>query len=261
LLFVAEYWIAHPQPLSKLPGMHRFVWNLRYTDPPAVHVQSPYNYPIAAIVGSTPLPPEGPLLLPGKYEVQLKAGGQVLRQPLEVKQDPRVHVARNELLSALDLQLKISAVLGRNYEAHQQVKQLRARLSDLLKRPKEDPVAIAAKALDGKVGALEGEATPLLEVPKGMSLMAVNDSLTALMALVDGADFAPSEESFTAFRRVCQGWKEQLGNWEQLKSNCRVCLRSRLTSRAEINWVRLAFRELSRLSGGVSGLGPLLPLL
>jgi hypothetical protein len=87
-----------------------------------------------------------------------------------------------------------------------------------MKRPKEDPIAVAATALDKKVGALEGEATPLLEAPKGMSLMAVNDSLTALMALVDGADFAPSEESFAAFRRVCQGWKEELGAWEQLKS-------------------------------------------
>ena len=218
LPFVAEYWIAHPQPLPKSPGMHRFVWNLRYTDPPAVHVQSPYNYPIAAIVGATPLPPEGPLVLPGKYEVQLKAGGQTFRQALKVKQDPRVPIARNELQSALDLQLRISAVLGRNYEAHMQVKQLRARLAELMRRPKEDPVAVAAKALDGKAGALEGEATPILEAPKGMNLMAVNDSLTALMALVDGADFAPSEESFAAFHRVCQGWKEQLGNWEQLKS-------------------------------------------
>jgi photosystem II stability/assembly factor-like uncharacterized protein len=216
--FVAEYWIAHPQPLSKLPGMHRFVWNLRYTNPPAVHVQSPYNYPIAAIVSSTPLPPEGPLVLPGKYEVQLKAGGQLLRRTLEVKQDPRVHAARNELESALELQLKISAVLARNYEAHQQVKQLRARLSELLKRPKEDPVAVAAKALDEKVGALEGEAAPPPQAPKGMTLMVVNDSLTNLMALVDGADFAPSEESFGAFRRVCQGWREQLGTWQDLKN-------------------------------------------
>lgn len=217
LPFVAEYWIGRPQPLSKTPGMHRFVWNLRYTDPHAVHVQSPYNYPIAAIVGSTPLPPEGPLALPGKYEVQLKAGGEIQRQPLEVKQDPRVHAARNELESSLDLQLKISSVLGKNYEAYHHVKQLRARLSELMKRPKEDPVAVAAAELDKKVGALEGEATPILETPTGMSLMAVNDGLTALMALVDGADFAPSEQSFAAFRRVCQGWKEQMGNWEQLR--------------------------------------------
>src|SRR5438874_502851 len=218
LPYVAEYWIAHPQPLSKSPGVHRFVWNLRYADPHAVHVQSPYNYPIAAIVGSTPLPPEGPLVLPGKYEVQLKAGEHTLRQGLEVKQDLRVHTARNELESALDLQLKISAVLDRNDEAYKQVKQLRARLGELMKRPKEDSVAVAAAALDKKVAALEGEATPILETPKGMSLMTVNDSLTALMALVDGADFAPSEESFAAFRRVCRGWKEELGSWQELKN-------------------------------------------
>src|SRR5258708_3329157 len=47
--YVAQYWIAHPQPPSKAVGMHRFVWNLRYSDPRAMHPQSPYNYPIAAI--------------------------------------------------------------------------------------------------------------------------------------------------------------------------------------------------------------------
>ena len=135
-----------------------------------------------------------------------------------MKQDPRVHAARNELEGALDLQLKISTVLGRNYEAYQQVEQLRAGLGELLKRPKEDPVAVSAKALDAKLRALEGEATPILQKPKGMSLMTVNDSLTALMALVDGADFAPSEESFAAFHRVCQGWKEQLAAWQEFEN-------------------------------------------
>src|SRR5207245_1790546 len=124
--------------------------------PPAVHVQSPYNYPIAAIAGSTPLPPEGPLALPGKYEVQLKAGGQILRQPLEVKMDPRVNAPRNELESALELQLKISAVLGRNHEAYQQVKHVRTRLAELMKRPKGDPVATAAMALNAKATTRAG---------------------------------------------------------------------------------------------------------
>jgi hypothetical protein len=216
--FVAEYWIAHPQPLSKEAGMHRFVWNLRYPDPPAIHTQSPYNYPIAAIVGSTPLPPEGPLVLPGKYEVRLKVGEQILEQPLEVKMDPRVRAVRNELQSSLDLQLKISALLGRNYAGFQQVKELRGQLSELKKRPKDDPVALAASALDAKVAALAGEPTLILETPKTASFMAVNDSLTALMALVDGADFAPSEESFAAYRRLCKGLDEALGSWQELKN-------------------------------------------
>jgi len=216
--FVAAYWIAHPEPPSKAAGMHRFVWNLRYADPRAMHPQSPYNYPIAAIVGSTPLPPQGPLVLPGKYEVRLKAGSQVSGQPLEVKMDPRVAATRNELQSSLDLQLKISALLEKNFDTYQQSKELRARLADLMKRAKEDPVAVAASSLDGKVAALQGEATPILEAPKTTSFMAVNDTLTALMALVDGADFAPSEESFAAYRRICKGENEALAGWQDLKN-------------------------------------------
>jgi hypothetical protein len=216
--FVAEYWIGHPQALSRTAGMHRFIWNLRYPDPRAMHTQSPYNYPIAAIVGSTPLPPQGPLVLPGKYEVRLKAGGQVIRQALEVKMDPRVVMARNELQSSVELQLKISALLGKNFDGYQQTKELRARLAELMKRPKEDPDASAAGALDAKVAALEGEATPILETPKTASFMAVNDTLTALMALVDGADFAPSEESFVAYRRICKGSNEALAGWQELKN-------------------------------------------
>src|SRR5713101_67648 len=216
--FVAEYWIGHQQPLSKTAGMHRFVWNLRYADPRAMHPQSPYNYPIEAIVGATPLPPQGPLVLPGKYEVRLKGQGQVFRQPLEVKMDPRVVAARNDLQSSLDLQLKISALLGKNFDGYRQTEVLRARLAELRKRPKEDPISVAASALDAKAAALAGEPTPILETPKTASFMAVNDTLTALMALVDGADFAPSEESFAAFRRICKGFNEARASWQELKN-------------------------------------------
>src|SRR2546429_1708680 len=86
-----------------------------------------------------------------------------------------------------------------------------------MKRPKEDPVAVAASALDGKAAALQGEATPILETPKTTSFMAVNDTLTALMALVDGADFAPSEESFVAYRRICKGENEVVAAWGEFK--------------------------------------------
>jgi len=91
-------------------------------------------------------------------------------------------------------------------------------LADLMKRPKEDPVAVAAKALEVKVAELAGEATPILETPKTASFNAVNDTLTALMALVDGADFAPSEESFAAYRRICKGSNEAFAAWQELKN-------------------------------------------
>jgi photosystem II stability/assembly factor-like uncharacterized protein len=226
--FIAPYWIAHPQPLPREKGMHRFVWNLRYTDPPAIHVQSPYNYPIAAIVGATPLPPEGPLVMPGKYEVRLKTGDQVLRAPLEVKMDPRVSYIRSELQSSLDLQLKISAALQRNFVAYRQVKDLRARLAELKKRTREEAVATAATSLDAKLEELEGEPTPILEEPKRASFSTINDTLTALMALVDGADFAPSEESFAAYQRTCEALNNTLATWREIKEKDLAAFRATL---------------------------------
>lgn len=216
--FVAAYWIGHPKPLSKEAGMHRFVWDLRYADPSAIHTQSPYNYPIAAIVGSTPLPPQGPLVLPGKYEVRLTVGGAVFRQPLEVKMDPRVEIARNQLQSSLALELRISTTLGRNHNAYEQVKNLRSRLANLTKRPKDDPIGAAAKALDAKADGLIGEPTPILAAPKTMNFMAVNDTFIAVLALLDGADAEPSQDSFDAFERVCKGLNGTLASWQELKS-------------------------------------------
>jgi photosystem II stability/assembly factor-like uncharacterized protein len=214
---VAEYWIAHPQPPAKGLGMHRFVWNLRYADPEAVHVQTPYNYPIAATVGETPLPPQGPLVLPGKYEVRMTVDGRTYRQPLEVKMDPRVNYVRNQLESALNLELKISAALGRNFAAYQQVKDLRSRLEDFSKRLPGDPAATAATQLDSKAAALEGESVAILDTPTGKSFITVNDSLVSLIALVDGADFVPSDESFASLQRVCVAMNGTLQEWQELK--------------------------------------------
>ncbi|MGD0825186.1 MAG: hypothetical protein ABR908_11425, partial [Terriglobales bacterium] len=218
-LQIAEYWIAHPEPLAKGPGMHRFVWDLRYADPQAVHVQTPYNYPMGAIVGETPLPPLGPMVLPETYEVQLAVDGQTFRQPLEVKMDPRVSYARYELESSLDLELRISATLGRNFAAYQQVKDLRSRLAEFTKLPAADPVATAATQLDSKAAALEGKSVYILDTPKGGSFITVNDSLVSLIGLVDGADFAPSAESFTALQRVCAAMNGTLEEWQKLKEN------------------------------------------
>jgi len=215
-LQIAEYWIAHPAPLPKTPGMHRFAWDLRYPAPEAVHVQTPYNYSPAAIAGETPLPPLGPMVLPGEYEARLTVGGQIFRQPLEVKMDPRVNYVRSEMQSSLALQMKISETLGRNTAAYQQVKDLRSRLAEFAKRPAKDPIAMVAAQLDTKTSALQGESITIFDTPKN-SFITVNDSLVSLIALVGGADFVPSEESFAALQRMCVSMNAALEDWQLLK--------------------------------------------
>jgi hypothetical protein len=107
--YFAKAWVTPPEMFSGAPGMHRFVWNLRYERPDSIG----YGYSIAAVWGhGTPLEPEGPFALPGKYTVVLEAEGQRYTAPLTVTEDPRVTASAVDLARELALSQKIDAALA-----------------------------------------------------------------------------------------------------------------------------------------------------
>jgi photosystem II stability/assembly factor-like uncharacterized protein len=217
--FVPKFWIAPPQKLSKSAGMHRFVWNMRYADPQAMHPNSPYAYPIAAIAGATPQVPQGPMVLPGVYKVVLTVNNQMSTQALEVKMDPRVSYARNDLARQRDLELAISALLEKDFSLQGQVMALRAWLASIAKLSAPDSVVKASAALDAKAAAMEGGPADLLAGEQGTSTKGLNDALTALMGEVDGADLAPTSQSFRAFESACQELNTNIKKWEMMKKD------------------------------------------
>jgi len=109
-VYVAETWLVDPQPLGNTPGHHRFVWDLRLPPPPTLHSQ----YSIAAVPErETPILPQGPFVLPGRYVVRLDAGGAVVERPLQVVMDPRVQVSQEELAELLSFQQQVAEALQR----------------------------------------------------------------------------------------------------------------------------------------------------
>jgi hypothetical protein len=116
---VADYWMADPQPLPTHVGMNRFVWDLRYTSPPAVK----HAYPMSAIPHATPAGPEGPLVVPGKYLVKLTVGGETFTQPMTVRRDPRVTVTASAFADQFALEQKLMAGMRESYQAWQKAKQ------------------------------------------------------------------------------------------------------------------------------------------
>ena len=75
----ASEWLPSPAIVSAAPGMHRFVWSLRYP-----------NLTPASEPG---LPKDGVWAPPGRYTVELNVGGRRYEQPLQVEPDPRVLVS------------------------------------------------------------------------------------------------------------------------------------------------------------------------
>ena len=63
-----------------------------------------------AVPGLTPRQqPRGPLVVPGKYTVELRYAGQTLRQPLTIELDPRVTASQSDLTEQRDLRCRSSA--------------------------------------------------------------------------------------------------------------------------------------------------------
>jgi hypothetical protein len=107
-LYFDKAWLKPPERLSGAPGMHRFVWDLRYERPDSVN----YGYSIAAVwEHDTPLEPNGPFALPGKYTVVLQADRKEISAPLMISEDPRVSASLDDLAAELALSRKIDAAM------------------------------------------------------------------------------------------------------------------------------------------------------
>ncbi len=71
----------------------------------------------------------------------------------------------------------------------------------------------------------------ILETPTTGSFLTVNDSLTALIALVDGADIGPSEAEAAAYQNLCETLNKALDEWNSLKSKDVAALNVLLTDK------------------------------
>jgi hypothetical protein len=213
------YWFSPPPPLSKHLGLNRFVWDLRYERPRALR----FGYSIAAAYGDDAImQPEGPLVLPGTYQVQLSVDSKTYTAPLEVKMDPRVKTSAIAFRQQLMLETQIMQAMWDSYRTVQEIRELRAQLKDLQTRLKTD--ASAKPVLDA-IAALDKNAAELVAVeqtypPVGIvSAASLNGALGSLIVLVDSADAAPTAQAASAYGTYRKLLDQELAKWAALKKN------------------------------------------
>jgi photosystem II stability/assembly factor-like uncharacterized protein len=232
------YWFNPPAPLSRNIGLNRFVWDLRYERPRALR----YGYSIAAAYGEDAiLQPEGPLVMPGLYQVKLTSNGRSYTSTVEVKMDPRVRVPTLALSQQLAFELKVSDALQQSFIVVQQIKELRSKLKELQSKLQSDaggkPILDAIAPLDKK--AAELVAVEQTYPPVGIiSAASLNGALGSLMAQVDGADAAPTAQAASAFTTYDKLLAQQLAKWDKLKSNDLHALNA-LLQKAQVTEIKL----------------------
>ncbi|MGP8251903.1 MAG: VPS10 domain-containing protein [Terracidiphilus sp.] len=213
---VPEYWFGTTKSVDGSAGLHRFVWDLRYDSPKALPASyygpilqyTEYTLADHAIPHETPRQqPQGPLVVPGNYTVELSVDGETYRQPLTVKLDPRVHALEEDLEVQGALARRIVTGMNVSYGEYKKLEALTAALDELKKQGK--PEAETAD-LEKQIKAV-AEGTHALP-----GLGPVNRDLGRLLFGIESADQRPSAPQLQAVEEQCSALTNVLALWKHL---------------------------------------------
>ena len=212
----AEEW-EHDAAEEHIPakaGLNRFVWDLRY--------EVPAKIPLAVYDAGDPI---APLVLPGAYQVRLTVAGKSQTASFEVKMDPRVQTAADDLRKQFELMLKMRDRQDELNKAVMAIRDTRAQLQAIEKRlgsaDSEKPLVTASADLRRKMSAIEEE---LIQV-NGKSTedfanypTKLESKFGALQNLVDSADTVPTAAEVAVFADLDQRLETQLVKWREVLS-------------------------------------------
>ena len=218
---VPDYWVGHPDPLTKKAGMNRFLWDLRATPPLALR----HNYAISAMYQGTPGEPLGALVVPGSYEVRLTVAGKQYKQTVEVAIDPRVRVSQDALERQYLLEKKATEMTTASYGFYHQAVVLREAIAgDGKKIQNQSPDTVTAlKDFDAKVRRILGaDAGRGGGGPRGgrvqPTFTTLNGEFGSLATVVDSADSEPTPAMQRAFSGYCREVLSVSQSWNDLIS-------------------------------------------
>jgi photosystem II stability/assembly factor-like uncharacterized protein len=211
-LDVPMYWARPPRTLSTATGMHRWVWDLRYTTAESAM----WFLPMTALPHDTPPVPEGPLAEPGEYTVRLNVDGHTSTRPLNVVLDPRVTTPPQELEAQFSLTHRLYKAVQESARPLRILRQIRPQLDALSGKVQGDALA-SYQALRDRLAAFGG-ATPggrRRRAAGGDGLDATRGACQQLMETIGGTDGAPTtqataaaEQSLAAMTRLMAAWSE-----------------------------------------------------
>ena len=206
------YWIRPQQTLSASSGHHRFVWDLRYTEPQGAQRQ----LSIAAVYKNTPTGPQGPLVHPGAYTVRLTVDGVVSEHPITINLDPRVTTSEGDLQLQTDYSLAC-------YKSYQELQTIREAIDKKL----NDTKTKWAKGKKEQVLALLGSGTPdnpdvmygsISEVPLQLeTIVGLQDKFLHLMAVFQSVDVKPTASAMQAVDKLKDRKVEMVNRWKVLQ--------------------------------------------
>ena len=194
-------------------GLNRFVWNYRYP--------SATTLPGLIFWGGSLA---GPRVVPGEYKVRLIVDGKAIAtESFFIKPDPRMATTAEEYGKQFDLLIKINAKLTETHEAILEIRDVRKQLEDLTARLKPDQKELKDKAAEitKKMAAVEEELmqTKIKSSQDALNYpIKLNNKLAALSSVIDGADYAPTNQSYIVYNDLTSRIDAQISILARIKT-------------------------------------------
>jgi photosystem II stability/assembly factor-like uncharacterized protein len=225
---------AAPDKLPVAPGANRFVWDLRY--------ESPTRIPGAFYEG---LPPEGPIMPPGRYQARLTVGGKAYTAPFELRLDPRLTGHEADVEKSFAASMRVRAEIETLHTTVNQLRAVRAQLVALEKRIGDAPsgpareVLASRAALEKRMAAIEGELVQVKRKSSEGNLVypsMLDDQYYTLRALID-ADAAPTKAALATHDLLARRLADQVARWDEIVTKDLPALNA-LVKKADIVEIR-----------------------
>ncbi len=216
----APEWFATPSMPATTPGLHRFIWPLRYPTLPALADGNVWA--------------NGVWAPPGRYDAELVVDGHIYKQPFEVKPDPRVKVTADAYAQQFAFARMVEALHAKLAPAAAEAGRLHSAL--LAARKQRDPeFSDAYAALDVKTIGIAG----IVDAPNPNNAWSMPPTSTRTFAFIagaidklanaaDDADAAPSPDARAGYAALIPMLERALIDWQQLKSADLAALNAKL---------------------------------
>ncbi|HXF96077.1 MAG TPA: exo-alpha-sialidase, partial [Gemmatimonadales bacterium] len=189
-------------------GMNRFVWNLRYPDAS--------RFPgMIMWAGGT----QGPVAVPGTYQVRLSVGDWSRTQRFEVKKDPRVSATQDDLQAQFDFLIRIRDRVTAANDAVRRIREVKDQLKAASERAAALPdgagrdIGRQADSITARLSAIEAEIYQVRNRSSQDPLnypIRLNNKIATLAGAVASADARPTDQAVRVFEELSAALQVQL---------------------------------------------------
>lgn len=189
----SEFGPPRAQPPGRKAGSNRFTWDLRY--PGATVFEGEIMWGARA--------EQGPMAVPGSYQVRVTANGQSETQPLIVKLDPREHVTQTQLEEQFQLASKVRDQVSAADEMVIKIRQINKDAKERAAKANDAALSSAGASLRDRLSTIEEEIYQIRnranEDPLNFPIK-LNNQIAALARTIETGDNPPTAQDYEVFR-------------------------------------------------------------